>query len=80
MQSKKKQEILLSKQEWLNNDNIDVGQRLICREIGMESTFQSALNSQKKVKLPLKPVMQDQIQLLHAHKQNCDSLHTCLMR
>ena len=64
MQSKKEQEILLSKHEWLNNDIIDVVQRLICREIGIESTFQSALNSQKKVKLPFKPVMQDQIQLL----------------
>ena len=40
-------------------------QKLTCREIGIESTFQSVLNFQKKVALPIKPVMQDHVQLLH---------------
>ena len=32
------------KQQWISNDIIDVAQRLIYREIGIESNFQSALN------------------------------------
>ena len=44
MQSKKEQGILFCKQEWISNDIINVAQRLIYKEIGIESTFQSTLN------------------------------------
>ena len=46
-------------------------QKLIRRKIGVQSTFQSLLNSQKKIILPFEPVTQDQVQLLQLH-QACD--------
>lgn len=49
---KEDQDILFSKQELLNGHFIDVTQKLTCREIGIESTFQSVLNSEYKVTVP----------------------------
>ena len=56
---KEDQDILLPKQELLNDHFIDVTQKLICREIGTESIFQSALNSEYKVTVPFKAVTQE---------------------
>lgn len=88
---KEDQKILFSKQEWMNDRIMDAAQKLICREIGSDSNFQSVLNSQIKVQLPFQPVTQEHIQLLHdgshhwflsfcsnGRVQICDSLYTNL--
>ena len=57
--------ILLSKDEWLNDRIMDPAQKLICEEIGTTSTFQTVLNSQKKVVEPYRAVSEEYVQLLH---------------
>ena len=44
----KDKEVLLSKDEWLNDQLTDAAQKLIREEIGTPFTFQKVLNSQKK--------------------------------
>ena len=85
--------ILLSKDEWLNDRIMDAAQKLICEEIGTAFTFQTVLNSQKKVVEPYRAVSEEHVQLLHdgcnhwflgfyssGHVQVCDSLNTTLTR
>ena len=62
------QEVLFSKQEWLNDRIMHEAQKLIRRKIGVQSTFQSLRNSQKKIILPFEPVTQDHVQLLQFHQ------------
>ena len=85
--------ILLSKDEWLNDRIMDTAQKLICEEIRTASTFQTVLNSQKKVVEPYRAVSEEHVQLLHdgcnhwflsfcsnGRVQVCDSLNTTLTR
>lgn len=62
------QEVLFSKQEWLNDRIMHAAQKLIRRKIGVQSTFQSLRNSQKKIILPFEPVTQGHVQLLQFHQ------------
>ena len=62
------QEVLFSKQEWLIDRIMHAAQKLIRRKIGVQSTFQSLRNSQKKIILPFEPVTQDHVQLLQFHQ------------
>ena len=41
-------DILLSKDEWLNDKLMDAAQMLVCEEIGKTLTFQTVLNCQKR--------------------------------
>ena len=90
---KEDQHILLSKDAWLNDRIMDAAQKLICKEIGNELSYQSVLNSQKKFVDPFHPVSQEHVQLLHdganhwflsfcsnARVQICDSLRSSLTR
>ena len=85
--------ILLTKDECLNDRIMDAVQKLICEEIGTASTFQTVLNSQKKVVEPYRAVSEQHVQLLHdgcnhwflsfcsnGRVQVCDSLNTTLTR
>ena len=38
---------------------MDATKKLICRVLGADSDYKSALNSQKKCKLPFRPVIDD---------------------
>ena len=88
--TQKDKELLLSKDEWLNDQLMDAAQKLICEEIGTPFTFQTVLNSQKK---DVEPYREEHIQLLHDGRnhwilsfcsngrvQVCDSLNTALTR
>ena len=46
--TQKDKEVLLSKDEWLNDQLMDAAQKLICEEIETPFTFQTVLNSLKK--------------------------------
>ena len=85
--------ILLSKDEWLNDNLLDAAQKLICEEIGTPSTFQTVLNSSKKEIEPFQAVNEEHVQLLHDGRnhwflsfcsngrvQVCDSLNHTLTR
>ena len=85
--------ILLSKDEWLNDNLLDAAQKLICEEIGTPSTFQTVLNSSKREIEPFQAVNEEHVQLLHDGRnhwflsfcsngrvQVCDSLNHTLTR
>ena len=57
--TQKRKEVLPSKDEWLNNQLMDAAQKLICEEIGTPFTFQTVLNSQKKMSSPTELCMKD---------------------
>ena len=72
---------------------MDAVQNVICEEIGTRSTFQTMLNSQKKVVEPYRAAFEEHVQLLHdacnhwflsfcskGCVQICDSLSTTLTR
>ena len=72
---------------------MDAAQKLICKEIGTDESFQSVLNSEKKTIDPFHPVSHEQVQLLHdgvnhwflsfcsnRRVQVCDSLRSSLTR
>ena len=61
---KEDQHILLSKDAWLIDRIMDAAQKLICKEIGNELSYQSVLNSQKEVADPFHPVTVTRICLL----------------
>ena len=63
--TQKDKEVLLSKDEWPNDQSMDAAQKLICEEIGIPFTFQTVLNSQKKDVEPYRAVDEEHIQLLH---------------
>ena len=44
---------------------MDAAQKLICKEIGTDESYQSVLNSEKKTIDPFHPVSQEHVQLLH---------------
>ena len=62
---KEDQYLLLSKDAWLNDRIMDAAQKLICKEIGTDESYQSVLNSEKKTIDPFHPVSQEHVQLLH---------------
>ena len=62
---KEDQDLLLSKDAWLNDRIMDAAQILICKEIGTDESYQSVLNSEKKTIDPFHPVSQEHVQLLH---------------
>ena len=85
--------ILKSKTAGLNDRIMDAAQKLICKTLGEEDNYQSVLNTQKKAAIPLNPVYNDHIQLLHdggshwflsfcssGRVQICDSLKSTLNR
>ena len=89
----KDKEVLLSKDEWLNDQLMDTAQKLIRKESGTPFTFQKVLNSQKKDVEPYRALYEEHIQLLHDGRnhwilsfcsngrvQVCDSLNTALTR
>ena len=91
--TQKDKEVLLSKDEWLNDQLMDAAQKLICEEIRTPFTFQTVLNSQEKDVDPYRAVYEEHIQLLHDGRnhwilnfcsngrvQVCDSLNTALTR
>ena len=91
--TQKDKEVLLSKDEWLNDQLMDAVQKLICEEIGTPFTFQTVLNSQEKDVDPYRALYEEHIQLLHDGRnhwilsfcsngrvQVCDSLNTALTR
>ena len=45
---KEDQHLLLSKYVWLNDRIMDGAQKLICKEIGTDESYQSLLNSENK--------------------------------
>ena len=57
-------EILEGSDWWLNDNLMNVGQKLICKALGILKTYQSVLNYQKKRQRYF-PVSSDHIQLLH---------------
>ena len=72
---------------------MDAAQKLICKEIGTDESYQSVLNSEKKTIDPFHPVSQEHVQLLHdganhwflsfcsnGRVQVCDSLRSSLTR
>ena len=72
---------------------MDAAQKLICKEIGADESYQSVLNSEKKTIDPFHPVSQEHVQLLHdganhwflsfrsnGRVQVCDSLRSSLTR
>jgi len=90
---KEDQQLLLTKDAWLNDRIMDAAQKLICKEIGTDGTYQSVLNSEKQTVDPFHPVSQEHVQLLHdginhwflsfcsnCRVQVCDSLRTSLTR
>ena len=90
---KEDQHLFLSKDAWLNDRIMDAAQKLICKEIGTDDSYQSALNSEKKTIDSFHPVSQEHVQLLHdggndwflsfcsnGHVQVCDSLRSRLTR
>ena len=60
---KEDQHLLLSKDDWLNDRIMDAAQKLICKEIGRDESYQSVLNSEKKTIDPSHPVSQEHVQL-----------------
>ena len=62
---KEDQHLLLSKDVWLNDCIMDAAQKLICKEIGTDESYQSVLNSEKKTIDPFHPVSQEHFELLH---------------
>ena len=44
---------------------MDAAQKLFCKEIGTDESYQSVLNSEKKTIDPFHPVSQEHVQLLH---------------
>ena len=62
---KEDQHLLLSKDAWLNDRIMDVAQKLICKEICIEESYQSILNSEKKTIDPFHPGSEEHVQLLH---------------
>ena len=72
---------------------MDAAQKLICKEIGTDESYQSLLNSGKKTIDPFHPVSQEHVQFLHdganhlflsfcsnGRVQVCDSLRSSLTR
>ena len=70
---------------------MDAAQMLICKTLGDERSYQSVLNTQRKLIIPIRPANQDYIQLLHdvishwflsfcssGRIQICDSLKSSL--
>ena len=53
---KEDQHLLLSKDVWLYDRIMDAAQKLICKEIGTDESYQSVLNSEKKTIDPFHPV------------------------
>ena len=93
VKKKEDQHPLLSKDAWLNDRIMDAAQKLICKEIDTDESYQSVLNSEKKIIDPFHPVSQEHVQLLHdganhwflsfcsnGHVQVCDSLRSSLTR
>ena len=88
------QHLLLSKDAWLNDRIMDATEKLICKEIGTDESYQSVLNSEKKTIDPFHTVSQEHVQLLHdganhywflsfcsnERVQVCDSLRSSLTR
>ena len=87
------QHLLLSKDAWLNDRIMDAAEKLICKEIGTDESYQSVLNSEKKPIDPFHTVSQEHVQLLHdganhwflsfcsnGRVQVCDSLRSSLTR
>ena len=62
---KEDQHLLLSKDAWLDDRIMDAAQKLICKEIDTDESYQSVLNSEKKTIDPFHPVSQELVQLLH---------------
>ena len=62
---KEDQHLLLSKDAWLNDRIMDAAQKLICKETGIDESYQPVLNSEKKTIDPFHPVSQEHVQLLH---------------
>ena len=90
---KEDQHLLLSKDAWLNDRIMDAAQKLICKEIGTDESYQSVLNSEKKTIDPFHPLSQEHFQLLHdganhwflsfcsnGRVQVCDNLCSSLTR
>ena len=90
---KEDQHLLISKYTWLNDRIMDAAQKLICKEIGTDESYQSVLNSEKKTIDPPHPVSQEQFLLLYdganhwflsfcsnGRVQVCDSLRLSLTR
>ena len=90
---KEDQHILLSKDAWLHDRIMDAAQKLICKEIGTDESYQSVLNSEKKTIGPFHPVSQEYVQLVHdganhwflsfcsnGRVQVCDSFRSSLPR
>ena len=90
---KEEQHLLLSKDAWLNDRIMNTAQKLICKEISTDESYQSVLNSEKKTIDPFHPVSQEHVQLLHdganhwflsfcsnGRVQVCDSLRSSLTR
>ena len=57
--------ILLSNDEWFHDRTMDAAQKLIREGIVTASTFQTVMNSQKKVVEPYQAVSEEHVQLLH---------------
>ena len=62
---KEDQHLLLSKDAWLNDRIMNAAQKLICKEIGTDESYQSVLNSEKKSIDPFHPVSQEHVQVFH---------------
>ena len=90
---KEDQHLLLSKDAWLNDRIMDAAQKLICKKIGTDESYQSVHNSEKKTIDSFHPVSQEHGQLLHDGAnhwflsfcsngcvQICDSLRSSLTR
>ena len=63
--NKENADILHSQSAWLNDRIMDATQMLICKTLGDERSYQSVLNTQRKLSIPIRPVNHDYIQLLH---------------
>ena len=72
---------------------MDAAQKLICKEIGTDESYQSVLNFEKKTIVPFHAVSQEHVQLRHdgvnhwflsfcsnGRVQVCDSLRSSLTR
>ena len=90
---KEDQHLLLSKDARLNDCIMDAAQKLICKEIGIDESYQLVLNSEKKTIDHFHPVSQEHVQLLYevanhwflsfcpnGRGQVCDSLRSSLIR
>ena len=60
----KRKKILLSDTEWLNDNIMNAGQRLICKALGRLESHQSVLNCQKRG-IPFFNISEEHIQLMH---------------